>query len=219
MTSKEPIVYDSVVNDCFVEESTTDPTAVSAYIGTGLGGLIRLHAAEDTGRATVRRDLGRRQAPRDPSWDCPRTARFVVDLQPPPKYADPQLPSEITDITAYFVTGDVIGGDPGFGFKLSMVDGSPTLQGVTHDGTTETAVPLNFRQSQLPDSGRLTLRVEYEPTPLTVGFYVDGRDVGDVNDDPLPDGAAAAERLFTASLEAHSDVRRAIDFDARVVQS
>lgn len=213
----EPIVYESVVNDDLVEEEMNDS---AAFVNYGLSGTLRPTTTATGARAKAYRDVRGRLAPQDPTWDAERTVRFIVDLQPPVLVTgDAPLPESIDDMTAYFTSGDVEAGKPGFGFKLSMVGGSPTLQGVVHDGDTETTTDLSIRQTRLPDSGRLILRAEYMPAPFDVTFYVDDRRVGDSSDlDPLTESAAAPERFFTVSIEAGADVRRAVDFDARVVQ-
>jgi len=128
-----------------------------------------------------------------PLWDKSRSFRTAVDIQ-----------TDTTSRIDYYTTGRPQNGSDGFGFKLAEVSGTPTLQGVVHNGVSETTTDLITS----PGTGKRNLRAEYT-AGSDVTFYVDGTNEGAISSG-LPSGSDEAVVPCVWYVENTSGVDRGI---------
>jgi len=98
-----------------------------------------------------------------------------------------QLGTDDNDRLDYYTRGGVSGGSKGYGFKIVDDSGTARIQGVVHDGTTETTTNLVAS----PGTGSIELRAAFTGG-TQVEFFVDGTGEGTISSN-LPSGTESSE--------------------------
>lgn len=117
------------------------------------------------------------------------------------------------DLIGYTTVGRPQNGTEGYGFKFVTEGSTQKLQGVAHDGTSETTTDLTTD----PGTGAIELRAVYT-TGSQIEFFVDGVSQGTISSG-LPSGTSNNGPMFTLYAENTSAVQRRLGvIDVRIHQ-